>query len=231
MKTLLNKWALVTGSSRGIGQQIAIGLAQEGCNIIVHGRQKENTKETIEILEDYNVKTDIVAGELSSDEDINKIINYINTKYNGVDILYNNAAIQNNWTEIFDISMDDWKKSFQINLYSMIQFCNAFAPKMKERKYGRIINLGSGIKDIPQLSPYSVSKAAVYKYSQDLAAELRDTGVLVNCLDPGWLKTDLGGPNAMFEVTAVLPGALVPTLYENNGPTGEFICAQDYRED
>ncbi|MFZ5985563.1 MAG: SDR family NAD(P)-dependent oxidoreductase [Bacillota bacterium] len=230
MKPLKDKWALVTGSSRGIGQQIAIGLAREGCNVIVHGRSKEHTKTTLDLLKEFDVKTDSVDGELSSIADIERIIDTVLKTHGSVDILYNNAAIQNKWKEIWDITLDDWKESFQINLYSMILLCNAFAPGMRAKGYGRIINLTSGIKDIPQLAPYSVSKAAVDKYSQDLAAELRGTGVLVNFLDPGWLKTDLGGPNAQFEVTTVLPGALKPALLDNDGPTGVLFRAQDYRE-
>jgi NAD(P)-dependent dehydrogenase (short-subunit alcohol dehydrogenase family) len=111
----------------------------------------------------------------------------------------------------------------------MIALCNAFAPEMKNRGYGRIINLTSGIKDVPQLAPYSVSKAAVDKYTRDLAAELKETNVLVNTLDPGWLKTDMGGPNAMYGVETVLPGALVPALLDDFGPSGRFYAAQDYR--
>src|SRR5512136_1108183 len=111
----------------------------------------------------------------------------------------------------------------------MIQLCNAFAPEMKRRGYGRIVNLTSGIKDIPQLAPYSVSKAAVDKYTRDLAAELKGTNVLVNYLDPGWLKTDMGGSNAPGEVESVLPGALLPALLDDHGPSGQFYAAQEHR--
>lgn len=230
MKKLEGKWALVTGSARGIGQQIAMGLASEGCNVIVHGRKKENCTKTVELLKEYGVKTDVVEGELSNVKDIEKMISDVKKNHNGIDILYNNAAIQNKWKEIYEITLDEWKETFMINFYSIVMTCNAFAPGMKERGFGRIINLTSGIKDIPQLAPYSVSKAAVDKYSMDLAADLKGTGVLVNFLDPGWLKTDLGGQNAMHEVTTVLPGALVPALLDNDGDTGKFFCAQDFRE-
>jgi NAD(P)-dependent dehydrogenase (short-subunit alcohol dehydrogenase family) len=229
MKHLLNKWALVTGSSRGIGQQIAIGLAMEGCNVIVHGRSKEHVRATLERLKQFDVKTDSVEGELSSISDVERIINEILEFHGGVDILYNNAAIQNRWKEIWDISVEEWQETFQINLFSMILFCNAFAPGMKAKGYGRIINLSSGIKDIPQLAPYSVSKAAVDKYTQDLAAELKGSGVLVNYLDPGWLRTDLGGPNGQFDKETVLPGALIPAILDNDGPTGMRFIAPDYR--
>ena len=75
-----------------------------------------------------------------------------------------------------------------------------------------------------------MSKAAVNKFTQDLAFELRGSGVLVNALDPGWLKTDMAGPGAEFEVETVLPGALVPALLDNDGPTGTVFRAQDYRK-
>ncbi|MGD0806856.1 MAG: SDR family NAD(P)-dependent oxidoreductase [Anaerolineales bacterium] len=145
-----------------------------------------------------------------------------------MDILYNNAAIQNSWKSVWEITLDEWLVTFQVNLFAMIALCNALVPGMLQRGYGRIINLTSGIQDTPCLAPYSVSKAAVDKYTRDLAAELRGTNVLANYLDPGWLKTDMGGPNAEHEAATVLPGALVPALLDDNGPSGRFFAAQDF---
>jgi NAD(P)-dependent dehydrogenase (short-subunit alcohol dehydrogenase family) len=231
MKQLDGKWALVTGSSRGIGQQIAVGLAEHGANIIVHGRDLAHTQKTVSLARDKGVQVLAVAGELDSDAGVKHIIESGCETGKPVDILYNNAAIQNRFMPIWEIPMDDWRHSFQVNVFSIVALCNGFAPAMRERGWGRIINLTSGIRDIPQLAPYSVSKAAVDKYSRDLAAELKGSGVLVNYLDPGWLRTDLGGPNGMFPVEAVLPGALVPALLPDDGPTGQFYAAQDYRKD
>jgi NAD(P)-dependent dehydrogenase (short-subunit alcohol dehydrogenase family) len=229
MQLLAEKWALVTGSSRGIGQQIALGLAQRQCNVIAHGRDPQHLQETLVLLGSSNVQVHAVAGELPTVDGVQSIIDGVRQGPGYVDILYNNAAIQNQWKPIWEISIDEWLQSFQINLFSMITLCTAFAPEMQQRGYGRIINLTSGIKDIPQLAPYSVSKAAVDKYTQDLAAELKGTNVLVNTLDPGWLRTDLGGPHGQFEVETVLPGALVPALLEDHGPSGRLFAAQDFK--
>ncbi len=228
MKKLQGKWAFVTGSSRGIGQQIAMGLASHGCNVIVHGRKEGNTNKTISLLKDYDIKIDAVYGELTNIEDIKRMIKEIKSKYH-IDILYNNAGIQNKWKDIWDLTIDEWKDVFQINLFSMVQLNNAFIPDMKKKGYGRVINLSSGIKDIPQMAPYSASKAAVDKYTKDLAFELKDTNILVNALDPGWLRTDLGGEYAPNKVESVLPGALVPALLDDNGERGHIFSAQDYR--
>jgi NAD(P)-dependent dehydrogenase (short-subunit alcohol dehydrogenase family) len=196
--------------------------------VIVHGRSKEHNRATLAALGQYEVGTDSVEGELSGVAGVERLIQVVLDAHGGVDILYNNAGIQGDRKEIWDTAIDEWKAVFQVNLFSMVLLSTGFARGMKARGYGRIVNLTSGIKDTPQLSPYSVSKAAVNKFTQDLAFELRGTGVLVNCLDPGWLKTDMAGPGAEFEVETVLPGALVPVLLDNDGPTGTAFRAQQY---
>ncbi len=230
MNKLLNdKWAFVTGSSRGIGQQIALGLAQYGCNIVLHGRVKNNALKTKMLLKDYDVKTEMVEGELRDEK---KILNMCDEAYKAVghiDILYNNAAVMSKYDKIWNIPMAEWKRVFEINVFAMITICNYFIPRMVEKGYGRIINITSGIKDQPELSPYSVSKAAVDKYTLDVAAELKGTNVLISYLDPGWLRTDLGSERAPYSVETVIPGAIVPALLEDFGPNGERFYAQDYK--
>lgn len=229
MKSLNGKWALITGSSRGIGQQIALGLAQHHCNLILHARKIDHLDQTKKLLTEAHVEVHCVAGDVGTAEGREQILGGLAEGPGVVDILYNNAAIMSPWKEIWEITEEDWQQTFAVNLFGLIEMNRALIPGMIKQGFGRIINLSSGIRDIPQLAPYSVSKAAVDKYTSDLAAELRGTNVLVNGLDPGWLRTDLGGPDADFDVESVLPGALVPILLDEDGPNGEIFRAQDYR--
>lgn len=229
MKKLDNKWALVTGSSRGIGQRIAVGLADLGCNVIVHGRTQEHTESTCAALAERGVQVHAVSGDMASAQGVQKVIDEVGELKVDVDILYNNAAINNRPTPVFEFALDEWAHTFQVNVFSVVQLCAAFAPRMRERNWGRIINLTSGIADQPNLAPYSASKAAVDKYTQDLAAEFRDCNVLVNHVDPGWIRTDLGGPDAWDDVDSVVPGVLVPALLADKGPSGRFYAAQDFK--
>ena len=224
-----NKWALVTGSSRGIGQQVAIGLSGLGCRVIVHGRRLENTAATIELLQGYGNEVHAVEADLSSPEGIEQLIAEVNNLTSQVDILYNNAAISCKPQSVFEFSPEVWQQVFQVNVFAMAALCQAFGAGMKARNWGRIINVSSGIADQPQLAPYSVSKAAINKLTKDFAFEFQETCVRVNCIDPGWIKTDMGGPDAWEELESVLPGMLAPVLVADNGSNGKYFEAQDYK--
>ncbi len=228
-KKLENKWALITGSSRGIGQQVALGLAQLGCNVIVHGRTIDHVRQTCAMLRDYKVAVHAVAGELDSDAGVDKIITAVNATTARLDILYNNAAINSDSTPVFEFSMSEWQKILQVNVLAVVKLCNAFAPGMKTRNWGRIVNVSSGIANQPHFAPYSVSKAAIDKLTRDLAFEFKETAVRVNAIDPGWIRTDLGGPDAWDAVESVLPGMLAPVIVDDKGPNGEYFHAQTFK--
>ncbi|MCJ8314975.1 MAG: SDR family oxidoreductase, partial [Saccharospirillaceae bacterium] len=190
---LEGKWALVTGASRGVGQQIALGLAKKGVNLVLHSSNIENQDKTKELLKDLNVTVKSVASNLENPTSIQTSLELAEKLSGGIDILYNNAAIMTPFLDLFETPIEDYHKSFQVNVYAVIQVCNYFAPKMQARGFGRIINTTSGIKDTPSLDAYSISKAALDKYTRDLAVHLAGTGVLANLFDPGWCRTDLGG--------------------------------------
>lgn len=229
MIVIKGKNALITGSSRGVGQQVAQGLANLGCNIIVHGRTLESCTQTLQNLEKYKVNTYCVFGELSDESQVDHLIEQVKNIKISVDILYNNAAIMSPYRQDFwSHSFDDWMRSFKVNVYAIYKLSAAFIPSMIENGFGRVVNLTSGIKEEPELAPYGASKSAVNKLTDDIAIKLDKTNVRINILDPGWLRTDLGGSNADHAVEEVLPGALAPILIENDGPNGHLFSAIDH---
>jgi len=228
MQSLKGKWALVTGASRGVGQRIATALVDLDCNVILHSRKKENTVGLAAKLQKKGVSIISVAAELDDQNQVDAMLNGILSQIDHVDILYNNAAIMAPYRENpWQTTAEDFRKSFEVNVISLARMCNRLAPMMIERKWGRIVNLTSGIKDQPELTAYAVSKAAVDKFVQDFAPTLSGTGVMMNLLDPGWLRTDLGGPNAPGDPDSVIPGALVPVVLDKE-ISGNFFRAQDY---
>lgn len=224
--TLSNKNAFITGSSRGIGQQIIIGLAELGCNVIVHGRTKESCAATLQLLEKYPVKKYVVYGELSEEASVHDLIKQVQALNIPIDILYNNAAVMTPFKNAYwTHTWEEWILSMKVNVMAMYTLCAAFIPGMVERGFGRVINVSSGIKNEPELMPYAASKGAVNKMTEDLAAKLEGTGVRINTLDPSWLRTDLGGDKAPNPVEAVMPGALAPALIADDGPNGTHFVA------
>ena len=228
---IAGKWALVTGASRGVGQQIAIGLAELGVNLVLHSSNRDNQSTTRSLLPESGIQIHSVEGSLDDPASISSFIEAAESLSGGIDILYNNAAIMTPESPLFKTPQSDYEKSFQVNLYSVIQICAYFAPRMVERGFGRIINVSSGIKDSPHLDAYSLTKAALDKYTRDLGVELDCSGVLANMLDPGWCRTDMGSSGAPNPVESVLPGALFPAMLGKEGPEapkGKLFIAQDF---
>jgi NAD(P)-dependent dehydrogenase (short-subunit alcohol dehydrogenase family) len=222
------KWALVTGASRGIGRHVARGLADLGCNVIVHSREPSHTASLEREIADRGVRVAAVAAELSDPRQVDRLVAEALEIAGGVDILYNNAAVMTPYREPYPtVTADDFRLSFEVNVIAPVRITYGLLPGMKARRWGRIVQVTSGIQDQPELMAYAASKAALDKFVRDMAPRLRGSGVLMNLLDPGWLRTDLGGPRAPNPVESVLPGALVPALIDGE-VHGVFYRAQDY---
>ena len=222
------KWALVTGASRGVGRQISLGLADYGCNVVLHSRDASHTDALAAELTAKGVEVRQVAAELSDESQVDAMLQTVLAETPGIDIVYNNAAIMTPYRSDWQVvPAEDFRQSFEVNVTALVRICHALIPGMAERKWGRIVNVTSGIQDQPELIAYSISKGAVDKFVTDTAGHLKESGVLMNLLDPGWLRTDLGGPNAPNSVESVLPGALVPALLAD-GTAGKLFRAQDY---
>jgi 3-oxoacyl-[acyl-carrier protein] reductase len=214
------RWALVTGASRGIGRQVASGLAGHGCHLLLHSRDLAHTAPLVAELGGQGIDVRPVAGELARPDDVERVIDEALAAAGGIDIAYNNAAVMTPFcSDWLSVPPEDLRASLEVNLVALVRICHRLLPGMIARKWGRVVNVTSGIADQPELIAYAISKAAVDKFVRDSVCRLKGTGVLMNLLDPGWLRTDLGGPDA--------PGALVPVLIDD-GTTGHFFAAQDY---
>lgn len=228
MIEIKDKWVLVTGASRGIGREIALSLAKLGCNLVLHSRALEHTRVVAEELSTTGVQIISLQADLSVAEQVATLISEIKATVPQIDILYNNAAIMEPYhNDVWHIPDEEFRNSFETNVISQIKLCTAFVPLMMQRRWGRVINLVSGIEGQPQLAPYALSKAALKKYVQDFVPVLNESGVAMNALDPGWLKTDMGSQAAPNFVDSVIPGALVPALLPRITSGNEFK-AQDY---
>jgi len=222
------KWALITGASRGIGREIALYMAEKGCNLILHSRKIAGTEEIKKKCELLGVKVYSLEADFSDISAVDKMLEFIDNLDFEVDFIFNNAGIQPGYREDFyNTPASDYEISFLINTIVPMKICYYFIPKMNARGFGRIINTTSGIENEPQQAGYSAGKAALDKVTKDLAGRLGGTGVMLCLTDPGWCRTDMGGTQAPNDAKSALPGVALGAFadFEINGT---LIRAQEY---
>lgn len=225
MVDVKNKWALITGASRGIGKLTARFMAEQGCNLILHSRDASHCQEIEAEVKKLGVEAYTVSAELAEHEQVLGMLDEIEAKGTQVDIVFNNAAVQVGYrTDFWNTPVEDFDLSFRINTIAVATICNRLMPKMVERGFGRVINTTSGIRDQPEQSGYSASKAALDKYTKDIATKVEGTDVCINITDPGWCRTDLGGPQAPNAPTTAIPGVAVGAFI-NDKKSGRFLNA------
>ena len=226
MVDVKGRWALITGASRGIGYLTALFMAEKGCNLILHGRTKENCAKVLAEVKALGVEAYAVGAELSDLDAVEKMLNEIDALNVRVDIVLNNAGLQIAYrNEYFKTPVSDYTESFKINTIAPAMICYHFMPKMKEYGFGRILNTTSGIKLDPQQAGYSASKAALDKITIDLGHTVEGTDVMINLTDPGWCRTDLGGPHAPNAPESAIPGIVVGVFVDDK-KSGRNLGAQ-----
>lgn len=219
---------MVTGASRGIGYQTAIYMARQGCNLILHSRSLEHTTNVLKEVKALGVEAYAVAAELINTDETMAMLDEIEARGTQVDIIFNNAAVQIAYRkDYWNTPVEDFEGSFRINFISPVMICNRLIPKMIERGFGRVINTTSGIKNEPEQAGYAASKAALDKYTKDLASRLEGTNVAISLNDPGWCRTDLGGQQAPNSVESVIPGIVVGAFLETR-QSGRYLPAQSF---
>lgn len=229
MLDLREKWVLITGASRGIGRLSALFMADQGCNLILHSRTKEGTKKVLEEVLAKGVNAFSVNAELSNMNEVDDMLKYIDNCGAVVDVVLNNAGLQIAYrTDYLATPMEDYDKSFLINTMAPMKICYHYLPKMMERGFGRIVNTTSGIALEAEQAGYSASKAALNKVTIDLGYKLNGSDVIISLADPGWCRTDLGGPNAPNAPESTIPGIVVGAFI-NDGKSGRLFGAQDFK--
>jgi NAD(P)-dependent dehydrogenase (short-subunit alcohol dehydrogenase family) len=191
---LKGKRALVTGSNTGIGKGIATVLAREGATVIIHGRNRERAEATVKELQATGAQVQLVLGDVSSPDGAKAVIDGVNA-LGGVDILVNNAGgneiAGGGNPEWFDVPPEHWVVATEQNIVTIVRLVQGLAPGMKERGWGRIINIGSlgGLQPTQQVPNYCAAKAALVNLTLSLSKALARTGVTVNTVSPGLIRT------------------------------------------
>ena len=209
--------ALVTGANRGLGLETARQLGRLGYRVIATGRDLTKAERAAETLRREGLDVTAYELDVASDASTARL-----TELGPIDALVNNAGIIASGTET-----DRLREAFETNTLGAYRVTQALAPGMRDRGYGRIVNVSSGmgqLSDMGSGSPaYRVSKTALNAVTRIFSQELAGSGVLVNSVCPGWVRTDMGGPGARLEPEEGVETIVWAATLPDDGPTGGFF--------
>jgi 2-dehydro-3-deoxy-L-rhamnonate dehydrogenase (NAD+) len=185
---LEGRHAVVTGGASGIGLAIAERLAGSGASVTIWDRHESAAWKAAAALPGRAAAVDV-----SDAEDVSRAVRETREHGPAIDILINNAGITGPNEKLWDYPLDAWETVFAVNVHGVFHCCRAIVPLMRERNYGRIVNIASvaGKEGNPNASAYSASKSAVIALTKSLGKELADTGIRVNCVTPAAVRTAL----------------------------------------
>jgi len=220
--------AVVTGGNRGIGFEICKELSKVGCRVVLTSRDEEHGKQAVANLS--SDKKNIVYHKLdvTNGKDIETLRDWILKMYGRIDILINNAGIYlDEGTSVFNVDEKIVKETLDVNFYGAFNICRALIPIMRQNGYGRIVNISSGYGAMSEMAGYQaayrISKAALNALTLIMADELRDGGIKVNAVCPGWVNTDMGGKMAPISAEKAAKDIVHVALMDEKGPTGSFF--------
>jgi len=245
---LEDKVAIVTGSGRGIGKAIALAFAKEGADVVVLSRTQSEAAETATRVKALGRRALALKADVSKKEDVGRIVRSTVHEFGKVDVLVNNAGTLGPVGPAVDNDVEKWIKTVNINLIGTFLCSKMVLPIMINRRQGKIINLSGGgaTGPRPRFSAYAASKAAVVRFTETLAEEVKEFNIQVNAIAPGALNTRMHdqvlavgeaagerelalsrrvkeGRGTPFELPTVL--AVFLASDESNGLTGRLISA------
>ena len=220
--------ALVTGANRGLGLETARQLLARGLHVVLTGRDGDALDRALHDLDRANERAMTVRMDVTNAESIRSAQRAVAGRFGGVDVLVNNAAVllfENE--DVLSIPLDAYRRTFETNVFGAIEVSRVFAPAMAQSGYGRIVNVSSGAGQLARMSDYapaySMSKAVLNAFTRILAHTYQGRGVLVNAADPGWVRTDMGGPSAPRSPREGADTIVWLATLPDDGPTGGFF--------
>ena len=193
---LTNQVVLVTGASKGLGYEVAKYFLKFGSNLMICSRNYTEIKKAYEKLSKIKKKNQKIfysVTDVSSFDQVKKLIKTTIKKFKKIDVLINNAGIYGPKGYIEKVSWNEWVKTMQINLFGSVLLCRAVIPYFKKKNKGKIIQLsvGGAASSLPLISSYAVSKAAVVRFVENLSEELKNYNIDINAVAPGPLNTGM----------------------------------------
>jgi NAD(P)-dependent dehydrogenase (short-subunit alcohol dehydrogenase family) len=219
---LKGKIALVTGagSQIGFGKAISLTLAKEGCDIAVNDINLEDAKKTAAEVKALGRKAIAVKADVTKKAEVQEMVKKVLVEFGKIDILVNNAGGIHPQGAFLEQKEEIWDKDFNLDIKGPMFCAQAVLPGMQERKYGKIINISSSVPKMafPNVSTYSMSKAAIYVFTRGLAGSVIKQGITVNSVAPGWSITN-------FDKTA--PPEELIKKFTPHTPIGRGTTTQD----
>lgn len=187
---LKDKTALITGAGRGIGRAVALAFAGQGCSVALVARTRGELEEVAAEISTLKGRALVLPCDVADPGVVQEAAEKALNAFGRVDILVNNAGYAC-FKPIWELSLEEWRRSLDVNLTSAFLFCRALLPHMMERRSGRIINMSSvtGLKALPEQGAYCAAKHALNGWTKSLALELRPYNIAVHAVCPGGVDT------------------------------------------
>jgi NAD(P)-dependent dehydrogenase (short-subunit alcohol dehydrogenase family) len=220
--------ALVTGANRGMGLETCRELLARGMRVAMTGRDEAAIQRALQELGAHSGNVIAVRMDVTDSGSIETAHRTIIEQLGAVDVLINNAAVLLfPDSGVLTIPAEAFHSTFETNLFGVIEVCRVCVPPMANRGYGRVVNVSSGAGQLAKMSTYapaySISKTALNAFTRILAQTYRGRGVLANAVDPGWVRTEMGGTSAPRSVQQGVDTTVWLATLPNTGPSGGFF--------
>ena len=230
---MYRKVAIVTGANRGLGHALTKALAEDDYKVFMVGRNKVEIDNASMKLQEAGLNVEGFEADVSKSRHVTALSSYVQSQFDHLDLLINNAGViiepggLDSQVTCFTINPDLVEEAYAINSVGALRMVQAFYDLLIKARQPRIVNVSSGMGALSEMKggwpAYRMSKAAMNALTGVLAADLEGTRVKVNSVCPGWVRTDMGGPNAGRSIEEGIEGILWAARLDADGPTGGFF--------